>query len=657
MNRDTIVALDCMGGDFGPPVVVPAALRALEKHPELRLILVGLEDRVQAALDAEKPGALANRLEIRHASQVVGSDELPSHALRGKKDSSMRVAINLVKEGHASACVSAGNTGALMATARFVLKTLPGIDRPAICTVLPNIKGGHTHVLDLGANVDSSAESLMEFAVMGSALAQAVDDNPRPTVGLLNIGEEEIKGNERVKEAARLLSESNLNYIGYVEGDGIYMGDADVVVCDGFVGNVMLKTTEGVAKMIGQFMKEEFRRNPLTLAPLQRRQPAGPAGHRHQEPRQCRCLRLQPGHRRGRRGSAPERAAAHHRNAREPTRQEGSPLIYSRIAGTGGHLPERILTNEELERMVDTSDEWITERTGIKKRHIVEGETTCDLAEKAARRAIEAAGITPADIDLIIVATTTPDRIFPSTACLLQARLDVHGSPAFDVQAVCTGFVYALGLADMFVKAGKAKHALVVGAETLSNIVDWTDRSTCVLFGDGAGAVVLSAADEPGILSTHLHADGQYKELLTVPAGLSEHPEVLKSGKAFMEMKGNEVFKVAVNTLGRIVDETLAANGLQKSDIDWLVPHQANIRIIAATARKLDMSMDNVVVTVHEHGNTSAASIPLALDIAVRDGRIQRCAVTSHPLPGPRYRTIAARAPLLHNSKTLRPLR
>ncbi len=299
-------------------------------------------------------------------------------------------------------------------------------------------------------------------------------------------------------------------------------------------------------------------------------------------------------------------------------------MIYSRIAGTGGHLPERILTNEELERMVDTSDEWITERTGIKKRHIVEGETTCDLAEKAARRAIDAAGITPADIDLIIVATTTPDRIFPSTACLLQARLDVHGSPAFDVQAVCTGFVYALGLADMFVKAGKAKNALVVGAETLSNIVDWTDRSTCVLFGDGAGAVVLSAAEEPGILSTHLHANGQYKELLTVPAGLSEHPEVLKSGKAFMEMKGNEVFKVAVNTLGRIVDETLAANGLQKSDIDWLVPHQANIRIIAATARKLDMSMDNVVVTVHEHGNTSAASIPLALDIAVRDGRIQR---------------------------------
>lgn len=265
MNQESIVALDCMGGDFGPPVVVPAALRALEKHPELSLILVGLEDRIQAALDEAKPGALANRLRIHHASEVVGSDELPSHALRSKKDSSMRVAINLVKAGEAGACVSAGNTGALMATARFVLKTLPGIDRPAICTVLPNIQGGHTHVLDLGANVDSSAASLMEFAVMGVALAQAVDNNPRPSVGLLNIGEEEIKGNDRVKEAARLLSESTLNYIGYVEGDGIYMGDADVVVCDGFVGNVMLKTTEGVAKMISHFMKEEFRRNPLTL--------------------------------------------------------------------------------------------------------------------------------------------------------------------------------------------------------------------------------------------------------------------------------------------------------------------------------------------------------------------------------------------------------
>ena len=299
-------------------------------------------------------------------------------------------------------------------------------------------------------------------------------------------------------------------------------------------------------------------------------------------------------------------------------------MTYARISGTGSVLPKKILTNHDLEKMVDTSDEWITERTGIKKRHIVEKETTCDIAEIAARRAIEAAGIQPQDIDLIIVATTTPDRVFPSTACLLQDRLDIHGCPAFDVQAVCTGFVYALGVADMFVTTGKVRHALVVGAETLSKITDWTDRTTCVLFGDGAGAVVLSASQEAGILSTHLHADGQYKELLTVPAGISENYEKLKAGEAYMEMKGNEVFKMAVNTLGRIVDETLAFNKMKKSDVDWLVPHQANIRIIVATARKLNMSMDHVVVTVDETGNTSAASIPLALDMAVRDGRIER---------------------------------
>ena len=299
-------------------------------------------------------------------------------------------------------------------------------------------------------------------------------------------------------------------------------------------------------------------------------------------------------------------------------------MIYSRIAGTGGYLPEKILTNADLEKMVDTTDQWITERTGIKKRHISEGQTTCDLAEQAAINAIDAAGINNDDIDLIIIATTTPDRVFPSTACLLQERLGIHGCPAFDVQAVCTGFVYALGVADMFITTGKAKHALVVGAETLSNIVDWSDRGTCILFGDGAGAVVLSASEEAGILSTHMHADGQYKDLLTVHGGISENPDKFKAGEAFMEMRGNEVFKVAVNTLGRIVDETLAANNMDKSMIDWLVPHQANIRIINATAKKLGMSLDNVVVTVDEHGNTSAASVPLALDIAVRDGRIKR---------------------------------
>jgi 3-oxoacyl-[acyl-carrier-protein] synthase-3 len=300
---------------------------------------------------------------------------------------------------------------------------------------------------------------------------------------------------------------------------------------------------------------------------------------------------------------------------------------YARIAGTGSYLPEKVLTNKDLESMVDTSDQWIRERTGIVKRHVaVDGQTTCDLAEQAARRALDAAGRRPADVDLIVVATTTPDKIFPSTACLLQQRLDIHGCPAFDIQAVCTGFVYALSVAEKFVRTGAARCALVVGAETFSRVVDWTDRTTCVLFGDGAGAVVVEASDEPGILSTHLHADGAYETLLHTPGGVSRGYDIPDAGgdPRFTQMKGNEVFKMAVNTLGRIVDETLSANGMKKSDVDWLVPHQANIRIINATARKLAMSMDKVVVTVDQHGNTSAASVPLALDTAVRDGRIRR---------------------------------
>jgi 3-oxoacyl-[acyl-carrier-protein] synthase-3 len=300
-------------------------------------------------------------------------------------------------------------------------------------------------------------------------------------------------------------------------------------------------------------------------------------------------------------------------------------VSYARIIGTGGYLPNNVMTNHDLEKIVETSDQWIRERTGIEQRHIAaDDETTVDLAEQASRNAIEAAGIDSSEIDLIIFATSTPDKIFPSSACILQARLDIHGCPAFDIQAVCTGFVYALAVAEKFIQTGSARTALVIGAEVFSRILNWQDRGTCVLFGDGAGAVILQSDDETGILSSHIHADGKYENLLWVPHGIGDGFDQVKEGKAFVEMRGNEVFKMAVNTLGRIVDETLAANDMEKSDIDWLVPHQANIRIITATARKLKMSMEQVVVTVNKHGNTSAASVPLALDVAVRDGRIKR---------------------------------
>ncbi|MDG1097228.1 MAG: ketoacyl-ACP synthase III [Methylophilaceae bacterium] len=292
-------------------------------------------------------------------------------------------------------------------------------------------------------------------------------------------------------------------------------------------------------------------------------------------------------------------------------------MAHSRIAGTGSYLPEKILSNKELESMVDTTDEWIFSRTGIRERHIAApDELTSDLATIAANRAIESAGITANDIDLILVATTTPDKIFPSVASIVQRKIGASNCPAFDIQAVCSGFVYALATANNFIKAGANQCVLVIGADTFSSIADYTDRSNCILWGDGAGAVIVQASKEPGIISTHLYADGNYEKMLHVPRN--------KDGKDTVAMEGSAVFKMAVNTLDQIVDETLAANNMEKSDIDWLVPHQANIRILQATAKKLNMSMDKVVVTVDKHGNTSAASIPLALDVAVRDGRIRR---------------------------------
>jgi 3-oxoacyl-[acyl-carrier-protein] synthase-3 len=295
--------------------------------------------------------------------------------------------------------------------------------------------------------------------------------------------------------------------------------------------------------------------------------------------------------------------------------------VHSRIVGTGSYLPAKILTNRDLERMVATTDEWVFTRTGIRQRHIAaEGENASDLALAASRRAIEAAGIRPQDIGLVIVATTTPDMVFPSTACILQAKLGIRNCPAFDMQAVCSGFVYGLAAADQFMRSGHYDYALVVGAEVYSRILDWKDRATCVLFGDGAGAVVLKRARAAGILSSHLHADGSYADILSVP-GTVRGGKV--SGTPLLKMEGNTVFKFAVKVLEEVAVEALAANHLHKSDLDWLIPHQANIRIIQATARKLGLSMEKVVTTVERHANTSAASIPLALDEAVRDGRIR----------------------------------
>lgn len=300
-------------------------------------------------------------------------------------------------------------------------------------------------------------------------------------------------------------------------------------------------------------------------------------------------------------------------------------MIYAKIAGTGRYLPEKVVSNRDLEKTMDTSDEWIRERTGIRRRHVAAPDETCsDMALEATHQAVEMAGIEAGDIDLIIVATVTPDKVFPSTACIIQRRLDIHGCPAMDVQAACSGFVYGLDLARRFIETGGAKTALVIGSEVLSRITNWEDRATAVLFGDGAGAVILQASDEPGIISTHVHSDGQYEDLLQVPQGIATGYDAIRQEEAYIQMNGNAVFRRAVGTLGSIARETLDGNNVDKKDLDWLVPHQANLRIIAAAAKKLDLPMARVVVTVDEHANTSSASIPLALDTAVRDGRIQR---------------------------------
>lgn len=300
-------------------------------------------------------------------------------------------------------------------------------------------------------------------------------------------------------------------------------------------------------------------------------------------------------------------------------------MTYARIAGIGSFLPEKVITNKDLEKTLDTSDEWIRERTGIKRRHVAsDGQTTSSMGLEAARRAMQMAGVGPEEIDLIVLGTATPDKVFPATACIIQRQLGVAGSAAFDVHAACSGFIFALDVANRYMRTGGAKTAIVIGSETMSRITNWEDRGTAVLFGDGAGAVVLQAAEEPGILATHIHADGQYEELLHVEQGISVGYDITRAGAAFITMEGNAVFRRAVATFDSMARETVADLDGHLDDIDWFIPHQANMRIIKAAAKKLDMPMDRVIATVDEHANTSAASIPLAMDLAIRDGRIQR---------------------------------
>jgi len=300
-------------------------------------------------------------------------------------------------------------------------------------------------------------------------------------------------------------------------------------------------------------------------------------------------------------------------------------MTYSRIVGTGRYLPERIMTNFDLEKIVDTTDKWIRTRTGVERRHVVAADqTTSDMCVEAAKIAIEDAGVDISEIDLVITGTTSPDLIFPNVSTLIQHRLGISPCPAFSLEAACTGFIYALTLADKFIRLGESKCALVMGAECITKLMDWSDRNTCVLFGDGAGAVIVKPSDEPGILSCHLGADGQYRDLLYYPVGASNQLAKAGTDEAAIQMTGSEVFKVAVRTLGGIASETLDKAGVDKSDLDWLIPHQANIRIIQATAKRLDLPMEKVILTVQDHGNTSAASVPMALDVGIRDGRVKK---------------------------------
>ncbi len=593
-----------MGGDNAPDIVIKGASDALKANRNLFFNFFGDESQIKNLI--KQNNIKPSNYKIFHTIHKISSDEKPSVALRKGIKSSMRLAINSVKSGESEAVVSAGNTGALMAMSKIVLRPLESIDRPAIVSFLPNKKGGATVMLDMGANIECNSDILYQFAIMGHAFAKIALKIDNPKIGLLNVGSEDLKGSDAVKSAALLIKDSQIadNFYGYVEGDDIAKGTVDVVVTDGFSGNITLKAIEGTAKMISSYLKEGFKRTIFSKIGYLLAKKSLNSVFKKIDPNLYNGAMLV-----GLNGIAVKShgGASHvgfcnaikvasslvendiNQNILQEVRSSTSEedfeegfMFNSKIIATGAYLPEKIITNYDLEKVIDTTNEWIVERTGILKRHIVTNELTSDISAKAANNALKNANINVLDIDMIIVATTTPDLTFPSTATIIQSKIGAKNAFAFDVQAVCSGFVYALSVANNFIKTGQAGNILVIGADTLSKIVDWQDRNTCVLFGDGAGAVILSATNNKneGILSSHLASDGNLVDILKTSGGVG-----LAKNTGYIEMSGREVFKHAVEKMSDCVIKSLTSANLNIENIDLLIPHQANIRILNSVAK------------------------------------------------------------------------
>jgi len=591
----TLISVDAMGGDEGPAAVVAGCSISAKSNDNIAFVLHGDADALHM-LVAKRP-ELKDRCEIRSTSGVVSMEDKPSQVVRTGKDTSMWSTIESVRSGEASVAVSCGNTGALMAISMIRLRKLPGVNRPAIAVLYPSSnKQGFNVMLDVGADIRADADDLLRFALMGASYARNGMDIDRPRVGLLNVGTEEHKGRSELKDAFDLIraqeDQAGLDFVGFVEGGDISGNVADVIVTDGFTGNVAIKTGEGTASLIAASQAQN------RSAPRQRWCVFGPERYGCEIAWISGCNRRCRSHR-ACRTTQPKQIQRQTRRARgghpDPARKrQGNPHMTLRavVKGCGHYLPSRVVENAEFEKTLDTDDAWIRARSGIERRHFAaEGETTSHMAAAAARAALAQADLQPDDVDAIVLATSTPDLTFPSAATMVQAELGMTRGFAFDVQAVCAGFVFALSNANALILSGQAKRVLVIGAETFSRIMDWTDRSTCVLFGDGAGALLLEAEQgngtpaDRGILATDLNSDGRHRDLLFVDGGTST------GTTGHLRMQGNQVFRHAVEKLSSSATTAMDRAEVTSDDVDWIVPHQANIRIIQGTAIPLALSV------------------------------------------------------------------